>query len=116
MIQLDAQIDRYERTVQTAFEAIGTVGGIYEIIKLSIGLLIKTYNHKVYEYTTAKNIKDGIEDEDNLNESNNDEDSKLDQNGVKRSQDGNSHAEPSNKHIQNDDSSLVKMKNDDGRV
>ena len=73
LIQLDAQIDRYERTVQTLFGAIETVGGIYEIIKISIGLLIKAYNHKVYEYTTVKSIKDGIEDEDNLNESNNDE-------------------------------------------
>ena len=61
-IVLDQQIDRYERTVQTLFEAIGTIGGIYEILRLSIGLIVKSYNYKVYEQATANAIKNDLED------------------------------------------------------
>ena len=55
-IQLDAQIDRYERTVQTIFEAIGTIGGIYEILRIVIGTLVGLFVNKVYQHTTVNNF------------------------------------------------------------
>ena len=47
---LDSQIDQYERTVQTIFEAIGTIGGNYEILRLSIGLFLGTYTSKMLSH------------------------------------------------------------------
>ena len=56
-IRLDAQIDRYERTVQTIFEAIGTIGGIYEILKIVTGTLVGIFIKNIYQYNTANEFK-----------------------------------------------------------
>ena len=32
--RIDDQIDQYERTVQTVFEVVGTIGGNYEILRI----------------------------------------------------------------------------------
>ena len=32
--KIDDQIDQYERTVQTVFEVVGTIGGNYEILRI----------------------------------------------------------------------------------
>ena len=56
-ILLDAQIDRYERTVQTVFEAIGTIGGIYEILKIVTGTLVGILIKNIYQYNTANEFK-----------------------------------------------------------
>ena len=50
---LDNQIDEYERTVQTIFEAIGTIGGNYEILRLSIGLFLGTYTSKMLSHQVS---------------------------------------------------------------
>ena len=55
-IQLDAQVDRYERTVQTIFEAIGTIGGIYEILRIIIGTIVGIFVNKVYQQTTVNDF------------------------------------------------------------
>ena len=47
---LDSQIDQYERTVQTIFEVIGTIGGNYEILRISIGLILSTYTNKMLSH------------------------------------------------------------------
>ena len=47
---LDSQIDEYERTVQTIFEVIGTIGGNYEILRISIGLFLGTYTSKMLSH------------------------------------------------------------------
>ena len=50
---LDSQIDQYERTVQTIFEAIGTIGGNYEILRISIGLFLGTYTSKMLSHQVS---------------------------------------------------------------
>ena len=55
-IQLDAQIDRYERTVQTIFEAIGTIGGIYEILRIVTGAIVGIFINKIYQQHTANDF------------------------------------------------------------
>ena len=50
---LDNQIDEYERTVQTIFEAIGTIGGNYEILRISIGLFLGTYTSKMLSHQVS---------------------------------------------------------------
>ena len=47
---LDSQIDQYERTVQTIFEVIGTIGGNYEILRILIGLFLATYTNKILSH------------------------------------------------------------------
>ena len=47
---LDSQIDQYERTVQTLFEVIGTIGGNYEILRISIGLFLAIYTNKMLSH------------------------------------------------------------------
>ena len=56
-IRLDAQIDTYERTVQTVFEAIGIVGGIYEILRIVTGTLVGIFIKNFYQYNTANEFK-----------------------------------------------------------
>ena len=56
-IGLDNQIDEYESSVQTIFEAIGTIGGLYEMLRISSGLLIGIYTKKVYQHTVTKNLR-----------------------------------------------------------
>ena len=56
-IGMDNQVDEYESSVQTLFEAIGTIGGIYEIFKISFGLLVGIYTKKVYEQTIINSLK-----------------------------------------------------------
>ena len=52
---LDSQIDQYERSVQTIIEVIGTIGGNYEILRISIGLFISTYASKMLSHQVYNN-------------------------------------------------------------
>ena len=68
---LDDQVDQYERTVQTIFEVIGTLGGNYEILRISIGLFLAIYTNKMLSYEVSNNCwlytqHDKIENQRNL--------------------------------------------------
>ena len=43
--------------MQTIFEAIGTIGGIYEILKISLGLFVGIYTKKIYQHTVTNNLR-----------------------------------------------------------
>ena len=57
MFKLDNQVDEYESSVQTIFEAIGTIGGIYEILRISFGLFVGIYTKKIYQHTVTNNLR-----------------------------------------------------------
>ena len=57
MVRIDNQVDEYESSVQTIFEAIGTIGGIYEILKISLGLFVGIYTQKIYQHTVTTNLR-----------------------------------------------------------
>ena len=57
MVRIDNQVDEYESSVQTIFEAIGTIGGIYEILKISLGLFVGIYTKKIYQHTVTTNVR-----------------------------------------------------------
>ena len=55
--KIDDQIDQYERTVQTVFEVVGTIGGNYEILRIWFGLFVGMYTNKMFNNEVAKNYK-----------------------------------------------------------
>ena len=54
---VDHQIDQYERTVQTVFEVIGTIGGNYEILRIIFGLFLGMYTGKMFNQNVVNNYK-----------------------------------------------------------
>ena len=49
-IEIDSQIDEYERTVTTLLDATGTLGGIFELLEVLFGLFIGIVSDKLFDY------------------------------------------------------------------
>lgn len=55
-IVLDNQIITHERRVYNFFDVISDVGGVYEVIRTSILVLMSMYTNKLYNFYTVNHI------------------------------------------------------------
>ena len=54
---LDTKIDYYERRSLTLFEAIGTIGGIFEIFNIYIGILVGIYSQSSFKKSILRSLR-----------------------------------------------------------
>ena len=56
LITTDSRTDQYERQVLTFWDAIGTLGGIFELIEISFGFLVNKYGDRMFYQSAINSI------------------------------------------------------------